>query len=318
MMLRPLFPLLAVCALQAGSAAEHPLSSPSRAALLQREAGAHAASQPADAEPSDDPMAGIRRSLFKLTCPIIVLPPETPELAAISVPTIQPREASAPAISRDDPKPEVLPHPLSPTREVSVTNPVSVPAAKTSGDDALAVRELALQPAGFTPYDRYLSPVRSVIANVPDRGNSITAACSFMREAHAFRYVMRDPYRADPPAVTAARHAGDCKSKALWLFDQLGDPAALYVIGKVEKGAKASHAWVYWRYDARWWILDPTNRSAPIAADSLARDHYVPYYSFGKDGSFRHPATQLLLAQNIPATPTPAVASHPTKRKTRR
>lgn len=290
-------------------------AAPSRVALLQRQTVVRE-------QTADDPMAGIRSALFKVTRPTIVLPPE------LTVPLVPPCPPARPIpetpalakTSRAGGKPEAPPRSLATTTgEITPPNSIVVPPANTSGDNALAVRELTLQPAGFTPYDRYLGPVRSVIANIPDRGNSIGAACSFMREAHAFRYATRDPYRADPPAVTAARHSGDCKSKALWLYDRLGDPSALYVIGKVAKGAKASHAWVYWRYESRWWILDPTNRAAPIAADSIARDRYVPYYSFGKDGSFRHPATQLLLAQNeFAASNTPAVASHPTKRKTRR
>jgi hypothetical protein len=57
-----------------------------------------------------------------------------------------------------------------------------------------------------------------------------------LRVAHGFRYAARDPYTADLPATTASRKAGDCKSKALWLYDRLADPTALYVIGKVTKG----------------------------------------------------------------------------------
>jgi hypothetical protein len=179
------------------------------------------------------------------------------------------------------------------------------------------MRELALQPASFTPYDRYIGVVRGVITNLAERVPSITLACSLMREAHAFRYVARDPYRADAPSVTAARRAGDCKSKALWLYDRLGDPDAFYVIGKATRRARSSHAWVYWRYQARWWILDPTNRATPIAVDSVSSDRYVPYYSFARSGAYRHPATQLLLAQEKTISPTPAVASRTSQRKAR-
>lgn len=103
-----------------------------------------------------------------------------------------------------------------------------------------------------------------------------------MKEGRRMRYCLSDPYRADPPSVTANRRAGDCKSKALWLFDGLGDTNALFVIGKVQKRARSSHAWVYWRCDERWWILDCTERGDPIAADSVGPDRYVAYYSFGK------------------------------------
>ena len=248
-------------------------------------------------------MAAVRRALFKRAEPGILPPPSAIEI----VPTIA-----------------VAPRPPDPVRPVAVPKVAPpIPPAPVSGLDSSAVRELALQPTTFTPYDRYIGVVRTVIDNAPGRAHSVAAACTFMREARAFRYATRDPYRADPPAVTEARHEGDCKSKALWLYDQLGDPTALFVIGKVVKGAKSSHAWLYWRHDSRWWILDPTNRSAPIAADSVARDRYVPYYSFGKGGTYRHPATQLLLAKEIAVAPTPAVAhgpvasAQPAKRKKR-
>ena len=66
--------------------------------------------------------------------------------------------------------------------------------------------------------------------------------------------------------------------------------------------AKSAHAWLYWRYDGRWWILDPTNLSRPIAADSVGRTRYVPYYSFTRSASYRHPATHLMVvAQNVAA-----------------
>lgn len=139
----------------------------------------------------------------------------------------------------------------------------------------------------------------------------MVTACELVREGRGFRYLVADPYRAQPPAVTKARHAGDCKSKALWLYSQLGDPGAYFVIGKLERRSHTSHAWVYWRCDGRWWILDPTDRGTPISADSVASHRYIPYYSYSPAGTFRHSATRLMLAManGIPATPgEPAIA----------
>ena len=160
-------------------------------------------------------------------------------------------------------------------------------------------RELFLQPTTFTPYDRYLGSVRAVMANLEPRDSTMTLAARLMKEGHRFRYCVCDPYRADPPALTESRRAGDCKSKALWLYDNLGDRNALFVIGKAEKRARTSHAWVYWRSDDRWWILDCTERADPIAADSVSSDRYVPYYSFGKGAAYRHKATRLMLTGAI-------------------
>jgi hypothetical protein len=150
--------------------------------------------------------------------------------------------------------------------------------------------------------------VRRVIAELDARKPDMLLACDLVRLGRGFRYTSSDPYRAALPSSTAARRAGDCKAKALWLYDRLGDPTALYVIGKLDRGSKSSHAWVYWRNQERWWILDPTNRGTPIAADSVSPQRYVPYYSYGKSGAFRHPATSMTVQIAFRTEPVSPVA----------
>jgi hypothetical protein len=207
------------------------------------------------------------------------------------------------------PKPALLSHDL-PRVTLEPPRPVAIPRASDS-----ALRELGAQPAGFTSYDRHLGSVRTVMAGLTPQPASLAQACRDLRVAHGFRYTARDPYSADPPATTAARRAGDCKSKALWLYERLADPTALYVIGKVTRGAKTSHAWLYWRWEDRWWILDPTNLRSPIAADSVGPNRYVPYYSFARDGAYRHAATSLLVVQNDAPSAPPLAAKAPRSRK---
>lgn len=171
-------------------------------------------------------------------------------------------------------------------------------------------RELEMQPTSATPYDRYFGSVRAVLASMEPRNASMAHACHLMKVGHSFDYLSRDPYRPDPPKLTEMQHSGDCKSKALWLFDNLADGGALFVIGKAEKTLRTSHAWVYWRCDGRWWILDCTDRADPIAADTVSPDRYVPYYSFGKSGTYRHAATKLT-TPSTNAVAANAVASSP-------
>ena len=201
---------------------------------------------------------------------------------------LQMRKPAAPVISR------VATLPPEPPR--SALPPRSEPPLSALPPGG---REISLQPTTFTPYDRYLGSVRTVISNLEVREPTMMLTARLMKEGHRFHYCVCDPYRADPPALTEARRAGDCKSKALWLYDNLGDRNALFVIGKAEKRARTSHAWVYWRYDERWWILDCTERADPIAADSVSSDRYVPYYSLGRGGSYRHKATRLILTGAI-------------------
>lgn len=173
-------------------------------------------------------------------------------------------------------------------------------------------QELELQPTTSTPYDRYFGSVRAVIATLEPQRTTMADACHLMKVGYSFRYVTRDPYRPDPPKLTEAQQAGDCKSKALWLFDSLADSNALLTIGKAEKNSRTSHAWIYWRNGGRWWILDCTDRLDPIAASSVSSDRYIPYYSFGKSGTFRHAATRVATT----STPTSVVGS-PERKKPR-
>lgn len=191
-----------------------------------------------------------------------------------------------------------------PTRSVLPPSPELLPGALPPGG-----RELALQPTTFTPYDRYLGSVRAVVANLDVHPGDMTLAVQLMKEGRRFKYCVSDPYRADPPALTEARRGGDCKSKALWLYASLGDGDALFVIGKTQKRARNSHAWVYWRSDERWWILDCTERSEPIAADSISSDRYVPYYSYGRQGTYRHKATRLILTGGLSLKPKPVAST---------
>jgi hypothetical protein len=226
-------------------------------------------------------------------------------------PTISPAKKSAVVYKTTSPA-----SPRSRTRTASVPAPqprIAPPRLEphlAPLDPSLtARREIEFLPTNFTPYDSYLGPVRTVMARLDVHPASMITACDLVATGRHFRYLMSDPYRAQLPATTDARRAGDCKSKALWLYDHLGDPSAYYVIGKLQRGSHTSHAWVYWRNEGRWWILDPTDRFSPVAADSVSSGRYVPYYSYSRAGAFRHSATRIMMAANggIPVT-NPAVA----------
>ena len=152
-------------------------------------------------------------------------------------------------------------------------------------------------PSSATPYDRYMSPVQTVLSHLGSQKPTMEQVKKIMLQGRSFRYHMDNPYVAATPEKTARTRSGDCKDKALWLCDQLGDSDVRFVIGKTEPGIRISHAWVMWRNEGRWWLLDCTLRSAPIPADSLPQNRYIPLYSYGKNSTYRHAATQVNLAQ---------------------
>ena len=159
-------------------------------------------------------------------------------------------------------------------------------------------------PAGYTPYDRYMSPVKQVIGSLRGQTTDFKRVQSLLNQGRSFRYSFTDPYTAAMPDVTARTHTGDCKAKSLWLIDQLGDANLRYVIGKARASSKISHAWVMWNDGSAWWILDPTNANRPIPAGSTARNEYIPQYSWAKSGSYRHSATSLNVASVAAKTKT--------------
>jgi hypothetical protein len=70
----------------------------------------------------------------------------------------------------------------------------------------------------------------------------------------------------------------------------MGCQKVRFVVGKVERRARINHAWLMWQQEGRWWILDPTVASRPIAADSVSSDAYVPLYSYTRKGKRVHAA----------------------------
>ena len=139
-----------------------------------------------------------------------------------------------------------------------------------------------------TPYESYMRPVKQVLGSVQDTDPKMDRVVALMRQGRLFRYAHTDPYNPASPEQTAQRRVGDCKDKSLWLCDQLNDPSARFVIGKMKRGSRISHAWVMWQGEGRWWILDCTMNFAPIPADRVGSDAYVPLYSYSKGVAFRH------------------------------
>jgi len=167
-------------------------------------------------------------------------------------------------------------------------------------------------PASASPYEPYMRPVKQVLGSLASNGASMDRVKELMREGRSFRYSFTEPYVAQLPETTARTRTGDCKAKSLWIADQIDDRNNIrYVIGKARRTSKISHAWVMWNDGSQWWILDPTNTSRPIAANSVSKNEYIPLYSYDSRRCYRHAATQIFTASA--ATANAPVAGNPQK-----
>src|SRR4028119_503964 len=180
--------------------------------------------------------------------------------------------------------------------------------ALASAHFASAAVDLGASTSG-TPYDRYMSPVRTVLNQLGGEETSMERVRRLMSQGRNFRYSYTDPYVAATPEKTAAIRAGDCKAKSLWLCDQLGDSSVRYVIGKARRSSKISHAWVMWEHNSKWWILDCTNTSVPIPADRVSASEYIAFYSYTKSGPHRRTALSSMPASNVASKAKAPVAS---------
>jgi hypothetical protein len=139
-----------------------------------------------------------------------------------------------------------------------------------------------------TPYDRYMQPVRQVLEGTRDRKPSIAEVSDLMRTGRGFHYEYTQPYVAASPAVTAARGAGDCKDKSLWLAQQMDSRDVRFVVGRTHPYSTTLHAWLLWRSSGEYYILDCTNTSRPIPVSSLMPGEYTAKYSWSSEGEYRH------------------------------
>jgi hypothetical protein len=150
-----------------------------------------------------------------------------------------------------------------------------------------------------TPYDRHLAPVQSTLQRGGSATLSMEEARSFLKIARGFRYQMDEAYRPQPPAETEQQQAGDCKDKSLWLLHKLGGSRAHFVVGKARTNSAINHAWLLWQKEGRWWILDPTNASEPIAADTIGMQAHIPLYSYTRGGKRIHAAAAGLRGEAV-------------------
>ena len=146
------------------------------------------------------------------------------------------------------------------------------------------------RPAGGTPYDGYLGPMRQTYSRLGGGSPSISDVRAQMRTAYRFRYYFdpAQPYTPQLPEVTESRQQGDCKAKSLWLASKMGTRGARYVIGKGKIDSRISHAWLLWSNGGTWILLDPTNTAEIIEAERVVGKKLIAQYSYAGSSSYTH------------------------------
>ncbi len=162
-----------------------------------------------------------------------------------------------------------------------------------------------------TPYDRQMERVEQTLTAPPlygTYGPSLNVVNEWMIELRAMPYRFSREWQT-PSEVEAAR-VGDCKGKALVLYDRMQSNGATnlrLVIGKRRASDSLTHAWVEWQTRIGTLLLDPTfNWNAAIKLRN--RQTYVAFYEY--ESGHKYQATTSLLANRTHATRAPAAPAH--------
>jgi len=171
------------------------------------------------------------------------------------------------------------------------------------------------QPAFFqvasTPYDRQMeriAPTLTAPATYSDGALSFALVNEWMIELRAMPYLYSHEWRT--PWEVEITRAGDCKGKALLLYDRMqlnGATNLRFVIGKRRTTDSLTHAWLEWDTRFGTVLLDPTfNWTATMKTPSTQT--YVAFY--GYDGTRKYRAANLLLAGRGFSGRAPAAPAH--------
>jgi predicted transglutaminase-like cysteine proteinase len=163
---------------------------------------------------------------------------------------------------------------------------------------------------GSTPYDRQMSRVQPILtapSGYTVHRISFALVNEWMIELRAMPYRYSREWRT-PSEVEAAR-AGDCKGKALALYDRMqlnGVTNVRFVIGKRRITDSVTHAWLELETEMGTLLLDPTfNWTATIKASDTRS--YIAFYGYEK--ARKYWAANSLLANRTLGTRSPVAPS---------
>lgn len=179
------------------------------------------------------------------------------------------------------------------------------------GSTSFAHGQAAFFEVSTTPYDRQMTRVQTTLT-APSRytvkGLSFALINEWMIRLRAMPYRYSREWRT--PAEVEAARMGDCKGKAVALYDRMqlnGATNLRLVIGKRRANDLLTHAWLEWDTEMGTILLDPTfNWTAALKM----RDQrsYIPFY--GYEGQRKYQAGDFLLAKRGSAIRNPTAPAH--------
>ena len=162
-----------------------------------------------------------------------------------------------------------------------------------------------------TPYDHQMQRVEPILTERSAGKNyspSLNAVNAWMTELRDMPYRYSHEWRT--PSEVAAARVGDCKGKAVLLYDWMQENGATnvrLVIGKRRAVDSLTHAWLEWQTRVGTLLLDPTfNWNAAVKLSNPRT--YVAFY--GYEGRHKYQAGDWFLAKRAIASHAPAAPAH--------
>ena len=179
------------------------------------------------------------------------------------------------------------------------------------GSASIAPAQSTFFEVGSTPYDHQMERVQPTLTTPSIYGiygPSLGVVNEWMMELRAMPYRYSREWQT-PSEVEAAR-VGDCKGKAVVLYDRMQSNGATnlrLVIGKRRDGDSLTHAWVEWQTTIGTLLLDPTfNWNAAIKLRN--RRTYIAFYEY--ESGRKYQAGSSLVANRTFAARPPAAPAH--------
>ena len=152
-----------------------------------------------------------------------------------------------------------------------------------------------------TPYDRQMARIQPILSTpaANHRDVSLLVVNHWIWELRLIPYRFSMEWKA--PAELAHEPAGDCKSKALALYQRMRENGARdlrLVIGRRAPTSRSTHTWVEWTTESGTYVLDPTINWAAQRVDEIADNSYVPYYAYAGNRRYRAAAATSLYARS--------------------